>query len=162
LLVLVAAFGARVAGVDRVRPEAADAADWLAARGATEGIGSYWAANVTTAYTGGRVRVAPTASYGDTIYAYRWESRADWYDPARRDARFIVLDLGFPGYGTPETALAQFDDPTEQRSFGRFVVFLYDRNLLNGLPAFCGPEIAASVALCPTLRPRVPASSLLD
>jgi hypothetical protein len=141
--------------------EAQEAADWLAANGHRYGIGGYWAANTTTLRTRGRVVVAPVIGIKQRIHAYRWESRVDWYDPDRHDARFIVLDLRFDSYGTAGTATTQFGPPVARRDFGRFVVLLYDHNLLVNLPAYCGPGTAPSMRRCPDMMPRLPGSTLL-
>jgi hypothetical protein len=148
LLVLACAFVVRAA--DRpVVENGHDVGQWLASRNLTHGIGSYWGANIVTLNTGGRVTVAPTIGVGDRIMGYRWESRADWYDPARHDARFLVLDLDNPGYGTEANALRQFGTPVERKDFGRFAVLVYGHNLLVDLPAFCVPEVAQRMADCP-------------
>ncbi|GIJ47555.1 hypothetical protein Val02_44410 [Virgisporangium aliadipatigenens] len=159
LAVLSIGWGVSAAVATPVRPEAHQAAEWLAANGHTYGLGSYWAANTTTLYTRGKVHVAPVAGL-ERIAGYRWESREDWYDPARRDARFVIIDLSEAHYGTVDSALAQFGQPVTRQDFGRWAVLVYDRNLLVGLPAFCEPRPAASMAQCPYLRPRMPMSTL--
>jgi hypothetical protein len=162
LVLLGGAFATHAATARPAPAEAQDAADWLAAHGHTYGIGGYWAANTTRLRTKDRVGVAPVIGVNGRIHAYRWESRADWYDPGRHDARFLMLDLKFDNYGTPEEALAQFGAPVERRDFGRFAVLIYDRNLLVGLPAHCGPRTAPSLDRCPDLMPRLPGSTLLS
>ena len=88
------------------------------------------------------------------ITAYRWESRSDWYDPAKHDARFIVLQLNSPGFFTVDAAISQFGQPVERvtlptSSKGNATVLVYDRNLLIGLPAWCAPgHEAPSMAQC--------------
>lgn len=139
-----------VRATDRPVPEAgADVGNWLVSRNLTHGLGSYWGANVVTLNTSGRVTVAPTIGVGQDIMGYRWESRADWYDPARHDARFLVIDLDNPGYGTVAGATRQFGAPVERHDFGRFSVLVYGHNLLVGLPAYCVPEVAPRMADCP-------------
>jgi hypothetical protein len=124
-----------------------DVGDWLTARGLDHGLGGYWTASTITLATGGRVQVAPVTG-SDRIMGYRWESRAEWYDPARADARFVVLDLSTPVYGTVATATAQFGQPVQRRDFGQVAVLVYDHNLLVGLPAYCVPEVRPSMADC--------------
>jgi hypothetical protein len=131
LLVASAAFVSR-ATAPAAPAEAQAAADWLAARGHRYGIGSYWTANNITLVTDGRVRVAPVTGR-DTIVGHRWESRADWYDPRRHDARFLVLDLRSDTYGSIATAVRQFGEPVERHDFGDQAILVYDRNLLVGL-----------------------------
>jgi hypothetical protein len=124
-----------------------DIGDWLVGKGLDRGLGGYWNASTITVATGGRVQVAPVTGT-DRIMGYRWESRAEWYDPARADARFLVLDLTDPVYGTVATATAQFGPPVQRRDFGHVAVLVYDHNLLVGLPAYCLPEVKPGMAEC--------------
>ncbi len=124
-----------------------DIGDWLVAEGLDHGLGGYWNASAITLATGGRVQVAPVTGT-DRIMGYRWESRAQWYDPERVDARFLVLDQTDPVYGTVDAATAQFGPPVQRRDFGHFAVLVYDHNLLVGLPAYCVPEVRPSMAQC--------------
>jgi hypothetical protein len=141
----------------RSAPAEADrVSQWLDGHQLRYGLGAYWASHNVTLSTGGRVQVAPTFG-SDRIRGYRWESRADWYDPAKHDARFIVFDLRLPGYGIPAVARAQFGEPVEEHFFGDFAVFVYDHNLLVGLPAMCVPAVRPSMADCPSLVPGRPA-----
>ncbi|HET6209640.1 MAG TPA: hypothetical protein VFD94_04615 [Jatrophihabitans sp.] len=136
-----------------IKPSAGAVADWLAAQHLNYGLGGYWVANNITVDSGGAVRVAPLN--GRTrITGYRWESRSDWYDPAKHDARFIVLQLNSPGFFTVETAIGQFGSPVARvtlptSSGGSATVLVYDRNLLIGLAAWCAPgREAPSMAQC--------------
>jgi hypothetical protein len=146
LVLLAGAFAVRT--TEPAAPhENQDVAEWLAAHHLTTGVGSYWSANNITLATRGRVLVAPMHGR-DPFLGYRWESRADWYDPARHDARFVVLDLRDDGQGTLDAAVKQFGPPRERHDFGSSAVLLYDHNLLVGLPALCGPNVAPSMADC--------------
>ncbi|GIH06366.1 hypothetical protein Rhe02_44330 [Rhizocola hellebori] len=136
-------------------PESQDVAQWLDAQGMSYGLGSYWQANNVTLITSGRVHVIPTT--GNPISGYRWESRVQWYDPALHDARFLVLDKAHPGMGAEATAIAQFGRPVARHEFSRALVLVYDHNLLVGLPAYCIPGNAPSMAQCPPHKiPLVP------
>ncbi len=125
-----------------------DLTAWLEANNLRQGIGGYWNANDLTLISGGDVLVAPVIQ-GDEIKAYQWESRAQWYDPALHDARFVVIDLSGQGFRTVDTALRQFGQPVQRRDFGHFAVLVYEHNLLVGLPAYCIPEHVPSMADCP-------------
>ena len=125
-----------------------DVGAWLEARNLTHGLGGYWGANVITLNTSGRVTVAPTMGVGDKVMGYRWESRKDWYDPARSDARFMVIDRENLGYGGLDAAIRQFGEPVDRKDFERFTVLVYDHNLLVGLPAYCVPTVAPTMADC--------------
>lgn len=151
VLALLAVFALTFAVRATARPVPATAqetARWLAAHDLHYGLGAYWGANVITLTTGGEVRVAPVTGE-DRIMGYRWESRGDWYDPTRYDARFIVVDTEHPPYGTVAGATAQFGQPVERHDFGRWTVLVYEHNLLVGLPAYCVPEVVPTMADCP-------------
>jgi hypothetical protein len=124
-----------------------DVAHWLASRDLRYGLGGYWSANNITLIARGRVQVVPVTGTA-RIMGYRWESHAEWYDPARHDARFIVINLDNQTYGTVASATAQFGTPVERHDFGRYTVLVYDHNLLVGLPAYCVPEVVARMADC--------------
>jgi hypothetical protein len=61
------------------------------------GLGGYWEASILTVETGGKVTVR--AITPACIQPYQWESKADWYDPAKHHADFILLS-NVPGYFT--------------------------------------------------------------
>jgi hypothetical protein len=123
-------------------------AAWLAAHHERDGLAGYWQAASTTVTSGGRVLVAaitlPAAAAAgppgtDQAAAYRWESSADWYQPARHDATFViaVTDPTAPGGGgLPVTEVrARFGRPAAQYQIGQDVIMLYDYNLLTRLTA---------------------------
>jgi hypothetical protein len=128
---------------------AVDVADWLEARGLRYGVGEYWNANNITVLTGGKVQVAPVVA-GERVAAYRWESKADWYDAGAHDATFLVVDTRNPGSRTEAVAGAQFGPPVSRHVFDGAVVLVYDHDLLDGLPAYCVPEMAPSIEECPS------------
>jgi hypothetical protein len=148
LLMLLAGELIAHATFQGVRGHAVDVAQWLDDRGLSYGIGEYWNANNVTVLTGGRVQVAPVVA-GPPIASYRWESKEDWYDPAKHDARFLVVDTRNPSTRTEATARSQFGDPVERHEFDGAVVLVYAHNLLRGLPAYCVPETAPTPAACP-------------
>lgn len=120
---------------------------WLESRGLTHGLGSYWNANDLTLMAQNRIIVAPIIG-ADFIKAYRWESKVEWYDPAKHQARFIIIDVKRPAFGSVETAVQKFGPPVETRTFEQFAILIYDKNLLEDLPAECGGWIAESMLLC--------------
>jgi hypothetical protein len=155
LAVLVVLFAGQTVVQTRIAPvpgEHQDVADWLVAHQLTYGLGSYWSANNITLASQGRVTVAPITG-SNRIFAYRWETRSDWYDPVIHDARFIVIESIRPGYGTVQGVLAQFGDPAERVDFPEAVLLRYDFNLLTDLAAYCIPEVAARITECPALSP---------
>jgi hypothetical protein len=141
------------AGRPPVPPSGMAVADWLAARHLNYGLGGYWVANSISVDSGGAVQVVPLNGISH-ITGYRWESRRDWYDPAKHDARFILLQLNSPSFFTAEVAIAQFGEPIDRVTLptseqGNATVLVYDHNLLAGLPAWCAPgREAPSMADC--------------
>jgi hypothetical protein len=70
------------------------------------------------------------------------------YDPSQHDARFVVIDTRYPTYGTEDGTRAQFGDPAQRVQISSTeIIYIYDRNLLVALPAWC-PGFAASMADC--------------
>ncbi len=120
-------------------------ADWLVSHHERAGLAGYFQATSTTVTSGGQVLVAGItlpagASAGqpasDRPAAYRWESSADWYQPARHDATFViaVADPTASGGGLPVTAVrASFGRPVAQYEVGNDVIMLYGYNLLTRL-----------------------------
>ncbi|MEV4508191.1 hypothetical protein AB0K00_04445 [Dactylosporangium sp. NPDC049525] len=159
-VVLVVAFGAQAVSAEAEPPEASAVAEYLVAHDLRYGLGSYWGSNNITVASGGRTHVAPVI--GPDVRSFRWESDADWYDAAKHDARFLVVDLKHARYGTVEGAVAQFGAPVERHDFGRWALLIYDHNLLVGLPAQCGGLAAATHTHCPPLAPKVPGAGLLE
>lgn len=158
--VLVVAFGAQAVSARPQPPEADAVAQYLVANDLRYGLGSYWGSNNITLASGGRTHVAPVI--GPDVRSFRWESDADWYDAAKHDARFLVVDLKHPRYGTVEGAVTQFGPPVQRHDFGRWALLVYDHNLLVGLPAQCGGLAAATHTHCPPLAPKLPGAGLLE
>jgi hypothetical protein len=129
-------------------PEQAVAA-WLVSHHERTGLAGYWQASATTVTSGGRVLVAPvtlTAAPARAVgeaAADRWESSAAWYQPARRDATFVIAVTGPGAAGglSPAAVRASFGAPAAEHEVGQDLVMLYRYNLLTRLrgAAFPGP-----------------------
>jgi hypothetical protein len=108
--------------------------------------------------SGGQVLVAPVkltpgpapagpASTGPTetgqAAVYRWETSSDWYQPARRDASFVIAvtdPAAVAGGGLSVTeARALFGRPVAQNQVGQEVVMLYGYNLLTRVTGISFP-----------------------
>jgi hypothetical protein len=130
------------------QPSQQAVAAWLVGHHEREGLAGYWQAASTTVTSGGQVLVAAITlpAVPAAGVAYRWESSADWYQPARHDATFViaVTDPAAPGGGgLPVTEVrARFGRPAAQYQIGQDVIMLYDYNLLTRLTAtpFPGPN----------------------
>jgi hypothetical protein len=92
--------------------------------------------NVVTLTSGDQVQIRTVSVAGGRLAASHMESNAQWYDPRRATANFVVLFPGVPGYGgfTNERAvLATFGRPARTYHVGSYTVLTWDRNLLSEL-----------------------------
>ena len=128
-------------------PQRAVAA-WLVSQHERAGLAGYWQADATTVTSGGRVLVAPivipaTSKAPAPAAADRWESSAAWYQPAQRDATFViaVTGPGAPAGLSPAAVRASFGAPAAEHKVGQDLIMLYRYNLLTRLQgaAFPGP-----------------------
>lgn len=108
-------------------------ASWLAARHLHTGLSGYWEANVVTLDSGGRIQIRAVLPSGGRLAPYLWESDAQWYDPHRATANFVVLFPGYPGYAgftDRSSVLATFGPPARTYHFGPYTVLTWNKNLL--------------------------------
>ncbi len=120
----------------RAQPsENQDLADWLDQRGLNYGLASYWNSTNITVTTERRVTVVPIAG-GPQIAPFCWQTRADWYDRTKHDARFLVVDENRTMFD-PAGIIRTFGAPTATEVVGQRKVLLYDHNLLDDLPPPC-------------------------
>jgi hypothetical protein len=117
--------------------EGQEAADWLDGQGLRYGLGSYWVSNNITVGTSRRVTVVPVLSGRGHLTGMCWQTHTDMYDASMHDARFVLLEKERPMYGTTTDVLAQFGSPVLRRDFDKYVIFVYDRNLLGGFTTTC-------------------------
>jgi hypothetical protein len=134
-------------------PQRAVAA-WLVSQHERAGLAGYWQADATTVTSGGRVLVAPivipaTSKAPVEAAADRWESSAAWYQPAQRDATFViaVTGPGAPGGLSPAAVRASFGPPAAEHRVGQDLIMLYRYNLLTRLrgAAFPSRELISAV-----------------
>jgi hypothetical protein len=128
-----------------LRPAQQPVAAWLVSHHQRAGLASYFQATSTTVTSGGQVLVAgitlPAGAVAgqpasERAAAYRWESSADWYQPARHDATFVIAVTGSTASagGLPVQAVrASFGPPVAQYRVGNDVIMLYNYNLLTRL-----------------------------
>jgi hypothetical protein len=105
---------------------------WLVSHHYTNGLAEYWQGSTTTVASGGKVLVAPLTP--KSLQVRRWESVTSWYDPANRDATFViaVTDPSAPPGGLSVPQVRQhFGRPAHQDTVGQYVVMVYDYNLLT-------------------------------
>ena len=117
-----------------VPPLTQSLAGFLSSRGLTSGIGRYWAASITTAASGGQVRVIPVIGAGPAS-PYTWLTKTSWYDPNKFSANFVLAGNGpASGFTIPVSrALGAFGPPAYEYNFGGYVIMVYYKNLLQDM-----------------------------
>jgi hypothetical protein len=130
LVVMLAALGYNDIQPKAVPPSTQLAA-WLEARHLTMGLGGYWESNITTLDSGGRVRIVSTVNNGTTAQTY--ESSAEWFNPARYQANFIVSYARStdPSPVKPSVVRAWYGTPAHVYHFEDYTIMVYDYNLLT-------------------------------
>jgi hypothetical protein len=111
-------------------------ASWLAAHHLHTGLSGYWESNIVTLTSGDRVQIRLVKPSGGRLVAGHYESKADWYDPDRSTANFVVLSPGVPGYpgfSSEQAVLATFGKPAQTYHVGSYTILVWNRNLLPDL-----------------------------
>ena len=111
---------------------------WLAARHLHTGLSGYWESNIVTLTSGDRVQIRQVKPYRGRLIASAYESKADWYDPDRNTADFVVLSpggAGYPGFSSEQAVLATFGKPARTYHVGSYTVLVWNSNLLSDLRA---------------------------
>jgi hypothetical protein len=123
-------------------------ADWLTSRGFRYGLAGYWQASSVTLASGQRVQVRPVdTAHHEVLGAFPWESEASWYDPMQHNANFVLLARGDKDASYPQV-LATFGKPVHTYRVGRYLVLVWNRNLLVGL--HCGKVYAKPTGIRPS------------
>ncbi|HSZ39758.1 MAG TPA: hypothetical protein VK817_07355 [Trebonia sp.] len=118
-------------------------AGFLAEHGLTSGLGKYWAANLTTAVSGERVRVLPAQP---PTKPYAWLTKPSWYNADQNSANFVVAGDPVTSSTYPvSTVLAAFGKPAREYRFDGYVIMVYDRNLLHDMkrPVQPNPDLGS-------------------
>ena len=109
---------------------------WLLASHLHTGLSGYWESNVVTLTSGGRVQIRTVSSSAGRLIPSTLESKADWYDPDRSTANFVVLFpgvAGYPGFTQERVVLATFGQPARTYHVGAYTVLVWNSNLLSKL-----------------------------
>jgi hypothetical protein len=117
---------------------------WLAAHHLRSGLSGYWAANIVTLASGGRVQVRQLTVASGRVVPYEWESAAAWYDPRQASANFVVLypaTSEYPGFTYRYAVIATFGRPAYTYRVGACQVLIWRANLLRKLPAAGSPSL---------------------
>ena len=109
-------------------------ASWLMAHQLTDGLATYWQANSTTVDSHGQVRLsAVVQNPRDRLVPYLWETDDANYDPARRDANFVVADGPSALPGLQLSAELTFGRPQRIYHTAGYTILVWDTNLLAKL-----------------------------
>jgi hypothetical protein len=110
---------------------------WLAARHLHTGLSGYWESNVVTLTSGDRIQIRQVKPYAGRLVPSTYESKADWYDPDRNSANFVVLSpgvvAGYPGFSPERAVLATFGKPARTYHVGSYTILVWNSNLLSEL-----------------------------
>jgi len=141
-LLLVVLFGylLGLAGEIRQPPVAAQnqqLTSWLAARHLHTGLSGYWESDVVTLTSGDRVQIRLVNVFRRGLVPSSFEGKAEWYDPHRHTANFVVLFppgvTGYPGFSSEQAVLATFGKPARTYHVGAYTILVWNRNLLAEL-----------------------------
>ena len=113
-------------------------ASWLAARHLHTGLSGYWESNVVTLTSSDQVQIRlVNVSYRrGRLVPSSFEGKAEWYDPRRNTANFVVLYPGvaeYPGFTQEQAVLATFGKPARTYHVGSYTVLVWNSNLLSKL-----------------------------
>jgi hypothetical protein len=139
LLVVMLGYLAGLAGEINQPPVAAQnqqLTSWLAARHLHTGLSGYWESNVVTLTSGDRVQIRLVNASGGRLVPSTFEGKAEWYDPHRNTANFVVLFPGvakYRGFTQEQAVLATFGKPARTDHVGAYTILVWDKNLLPEL-----------------------------
>jgi hypothetical protein len=105
----------------------------------SSGLGSYWAANITTLRSNGQVQVVPVLVDHGKIRPYHWHASVAWFGAGHvRTARFVVIDGTAPVRSFEAAVIASFGTPDHTYylpSYPTYVIFAWDHPFTGtGLP----------------------------
>jgi hypothetical protein len=104
--------------------------DWLTAHGLSYGLGGYWDSSAIALQSSNRVQIRAIKVTGGNVRPFPWETNLTWFDPARRDANFVVVQGGKDPATVP-TLERIFGRPALTHSIGGLEILVYGKNLLT-------------------------------
>ncbi len=140
-LLLVVLLGYLLGLADEIRqpPIAAQnqqLTSWLAARHLHTGLSGYWESNVVTLTSGDQVQIRQLRDSRQGLVPSSSERKAEWYDPRRQTASFVVLFPGvaeYNGFTQEQSVLTLFGRPARTYHVGAYTILVWNRNLLREL-----------------------------
>jgi hypothetical protein len=109
---------------------------WLYRHHLTYGLSGYWTSSSITVNSGQQVKVRALMQY--TLEADLWMAKADWYNPKRHRANFVIMDSQPGNFSHWEPYLLvkrYFGPPARTYRLGWYTIMVWNRNLLKALPA---------------------------
>jgi hypothetical protein len=108
-------------------------AQWLQDHQLHYGLAPYNDAASISLQSGNDVQVRAVDHSGDRFEGYSWETRADWYQPAKYKATFFIADPTSDPRDrvTPADVQQVYGPPVASYQVGPRVVMVYDFNLLD-------------------------------
>ena len=131
----LAGFGLELA-TPSAPAQAAPLTSWLSGHPIGTGLSGYWTASVVTLTSGGRDAVRPVLVIDGRVTPDTAEVKADWFDPSRSAADFVVLSPGtpgYPGFTDRRAVLATFGKPARTYRVGQYTIWWWHQNLLTDL-----------------------------
>jgi hypothetical protein len=108
---------------------------WLYRHHLTYGLSGYWTSSSITVNSGQQVKVRALMQY--TLKADLWMAKADWYNPKRHRANFVIMDSQPGNFSHWEPYLLvkrYFGTPARTYRLGWYTIMVWNRNLLKALP----------------------------
>jgi hypothetical protein len=125
-----------------VPPANTSLASWLLEHHLTYGLSGYWTSSSVTVDSGQRVKVRALMQY--SLQRDLWMANADWYNPKKHYANFVVLDSqpgNFSHWEPRYLVRKYFGIPAETYRTGPYTILVWHRNLLNAIPGRVPPGI---------------------
>jgi hypothetical protein len=120
-------------------PQAAPLTAWLESHPLGTGLSGYWAANVVTLTSGGRVAVRSVTVTDGRVVSTPNNMKAAWFNPAQSRVDFVVLFPGvpedlrvpaYPGFTDRQAVVATFGKPSRTYHVGQYTILWWPKNLL--------------------------------
>jgi hypothetical protein len=139
LAVSALTFGVTLAQTPRATAPEQRLITFLEGHHLSSGLGSYWAANITTLRSNGQVQVVPILVDQGKIRPYHWHASVAWFGARHvRTARFVVIDGTVPVRSFEAALVASFGPPDHiyyLPSYPTYVIFAWDHPFTSsGLP----------------------------
>jgi hypothetical protein len=108
---------------------------WLYRHHLTYGLSGYWTSSSLVVNSGQQVKVRALMQY--TLEPDLWMANADWYNPKRHRANFVITDSQPGNFSHWEPYLLikrYFGPPARTYRLGWYTIMVWNRNLLKVLP----------------------------